>query len=134
MFDMGLELIHDVPGADDLLKWFGKWPSFHDAEVLGIELNRKGASCLRIHTWEMTKEIDAKGYYVNRKHVVVSFFLENLKDVELAGFSSQNVVFGLTLTRVVGGFQLSLDPSYGVAGTLTAEKIRIEIQPGAPPK
>jgi Immunity protein 50 len=131
---MGLELIHDVPGADDLLKWFGKWPSFHDAEVLGIELNRKGASCLRIHTWEMTKEIDAKGYYVNRKHVVVSFFLENLKDVELAGFSSQNVVFGLTLTRVVGGFQLSLDPSYGVAGTLTAEKIRIEIQPGAPPK
>jgi hypothetical protein len=124
--------IQEVAGAEALIQWFGKWPSFHDAEVLSLELNRVGASCVRIHTWEMTNEIDANGFYVLRKHVIVSFFLDRLKDIELADFSSQNVIFGLVVTRSAEGLQLLLYPCYGVGGTLTAEAIRVEIEPGKP--
>ena len=45
---------------------------------------------------------------------------------------SQNVIFGLSVTRSAEGMQLLLDPSYGVGGTLTAEAIRVEIEPGKP--
>jgi hypothetical protein len=124
--------IQEVAGAKVLLRWFGKWPGFHDAEVLSLELNRVGTSCVRIHTWEMSNEIDAKGFYVQRKHVIVSFFLDRLKNIELSEFSSQNVIFGLSVTRSAEGMQLLLDPSYGVGGTLTAEAIRVEIEPGKP--
>jgi hypothetical protein len=125
--------VHDLAGADALLEWFGFWPSFHDAEVLSITLDRSGASRVRIHTWEMTPEIDSNGFYVLRKHVVVSFNLTGLKNLELAGFSSQNVIFGLSITRLSDGLQLLLDPCHGVAGTLTAEAISVEIEPGKPP-
>lgn len=126
------DAIRDVAGAEALVQWFGKWPSFHDAEVLSLELNRVGTSCVRIHTWEMTGEVDAKGFYVLRKHMKVSFSLDGLKDLELAGFTSQNVIFGLDIRRSEEGLQLVLDPCYGVAGSLTAEAIRVEFEPGMP--
>jgi hypothetical protein len=55
--------VTEIQGAGELHDWFGYWPSFHDAEVIGLHLNRKGSSSLRIHTWEMTKDVDEKGYY-----------------------------------------------------------------------
>src|SRR5712692_434714 len=50
-----------IDGARELHDWFGYWPSFHDAEIIRLHLNRRGSSSLVIHTWEMTKEVDEKG-------------------------------------------------------------------------
>lgn len=127
-----LDAIHELAGADALFHWFGEWPDFHDAEVLGLSLSRTGTSCLRVYFWETTKEVGIDGCYIQAKHVIVSFFLNGLKDLDLAGFSSQNVIFGLSITRSPEGLQLLLDPCYGMAGTLTAEAIRVEIEPGKP--
>jgi Immunity protein 50 len=124
--------VHEVAGCQALIEWFGRWPSFHDGEILSIALNRGGSSCVRIHTWEVTKEIDAKGHNIQRKHVVVSFFLERLADLELNGFSPQNVISGLAIQRSEAGLQLLLSPCYGIAGTLAAEAIRVEFEPGEP--
>lgn len=41
----------------------------------------------------------------------------------------QNVIYGLKISRVDSGFHLELDPCYGLAGNLTAAKLRIQIQP-----
>jgi hypothetical protein len=35
-----LEIIDEVPGTAEFIKWFGYWPSFHDAEVLDLKLCR----------------------------------------------------------------------------------------------
>lgn len=125
------EGLADVDGADALFNWFGYWPSFHDAEIISIELNRRDTSSLSVHTWEITNEVDDEGYYGLRKHAVVTFLLDGILDLELSGFSHQNVIFGLEISRVDGGFRLELDPCYGLAGNLTAAKLRIQIQPGS---
>lgn len=39
-----LEVTDEVPVSSELIRWFGYWPSFHDAEVLEIELRRTGHS------------------------------------------------------------------------------------------
>jgi hypothetical protein len=124
--------IQDVPGADVLFQWFGYWPDFHDAEVLEIDLNRSGSSRVRIHTFEMSDQVGNDGCYVCAKHVVVSFVLQGLKTIELQGFNHQNVVSEVVLTRTEDGLQLCLEPCYGAAGSLTAERISIEIEPGVP--
>jgi hypothetical protein len=126
------DAIDEVAGSQALIEWFGRWPSFHDGEILSLSLNRSGSSRVRIHTWEMTTEVDAKGYFILRKHVIVSFFLDGLTDLELNGFSPQNVIFGLSVQRSESGLQLRLDPCYGIAGTLTADAIRVEFEPGEP--
>jgi len=38
----------DIPGAADVIAWFGYWPHFHDAEVLSITLDRSGESQVAI--------------------------------------------------------------------------------------
>jgi hypothetical protein len=127
-----VDAIHDLPGAQALIEWFGRRPSFHGAEILSLSLDRTGASCIRLHTWDLTSEVDAKGYYVLRNHVVVSFLLDDISDLELAGFSHQNVIFSRSVARLKYGFQLCLDLCYGLAGTLNARTIRVEFEPGMP--
>lgn len=93
---MGLpQELHAIEGAQQLYDWFGYWPSFHDAEVLSLHLNRSGTSSLVLHTWEMTKELDERGYYILTKHVVVEFVMKEIVELNVNGFSQQNVIFGL---------------------------------------
>jgi Immunity protein 50 len=122
----------DVPGAADLFAWFGFWPNFHDGEVLSVHLDRAGPSHLRVHTWERTNELDNRRYYVLRKHVVVTFILEDIRDSELDEFNHQNVLNDLTLTEDPSGFRLELGPCFGLNGTITARSVRIELEAGKP--
>lgn len=112
--------------------WFGYWPSFHDAEVLRLDLNRSGSSFLAIHTWEMTREIDKQGYYVHAKDVTVDFILDGISDLHLDGFSHQNVVGNIKIEKKGDGFLLTLWPCYGLAGSLEASKILVRLRPGKP--
>lgn len=124
--------IKEIPGAAELHDWFGYWPGFHDAEIISLHLNRKGSSSLRVHTWEMTKEVDEKGYYVLAKHIVVEFNFETVFGLSLSGFSQQNVIFGLGIEKTNSGFRLTLDECYGLAGSIEAERMSIRIMPGKP--
>jgi hypothetical protein len=124
--------LEDVPGVAELHGWFGYWPDFHNAEVISLHLNRKGKSFLRVHTWEITKELDEKGYYVLAKHIVVEFILESVSDLCLNDFSHQNVISELGIKKTSSGFRLELGPCYGLAGTIDAERISLQITPGEP--
>ena len=48
----------------------------------------------------MTSETDEAGYFINRKHVVVSFELSGVTDLSLTGFSTQNVILGLSIEKM----------------------------------
>ena len=56
-----------IPGADDLIKVFGRWPSFHDAEVVRFLLERAappGAGpyiVADVHAFEMTDQVGTDG-------------------------------------------------------------------------
>lgn len=129
MPETGPEWLRDVEGAHSIFDWFGYWPSFHDAEILRLDLNPTGESTISIKTEEATNEVDAQGYYVLRKHVTVHFLLEGISGLELYGFSAQNVISGLEITRSHDGFCLQMGPCFGLAGTLIAVKLRVRIEP-----
>jgi hypothetical protein len=123
------EFLTLVPGANDLLSWFGYWPDFHDAEIISLALNRSGISTLQIYTWHMTKEIDDRGFYVLEKHLLVNFRMEQILSLSLSDFGNQNVISGLCLSRIEGGFEIRLDPCYGMSGTIAAKRLSIDIEP-----
>ena len=124
-----------IAGAQELHDWFGYWPSFHDGEIISLHLNRTNPSSLKIHTWEMTKELDEAGYYLVTKDVVVEFLIDisGTDDcLELSGFSGQNVVFGLDIDKTDSGYTLVISQCYGLAGTIKADNISIRLAPGKP--
>lgn len=121
-----MTVFEHITGADRLTDRFGGWPSFHDAEVLRLVLDRHGANGpiaeMLVHTWLMTDNVDAQGHYVLEKHTLVRFLFEQVTSIEVAGFNHQNVLFGLDFSEeTVEGeraFRVTLDPSYGLGGSL----------------
>ncbi|MBK6697237.1 MAG: hypothetical protein IPG50_34375 [Myxococcales bacterium] len=62
-----------VSGAELVVNAFGYWPSFHDARIEGVRLDRAGGGAVmfRLHAFEMTRETDARGCFrVTKRHVV----------------------------------------------------------------
>jgi Immunity protein 50 len=121
-----------VEGAEKLYAWFGYWPTFHDAEVVEMHLSRSSSSSLVIHTWEMTSEVDLRGYYVLAKHVVVEFLLNGISGLDLSGFNHQNVLSELAVEKIASGFRLTLGACYGIAGAIETNEISIRLVPGKP--
>jgi hypothetical protein len=127
----------EMSGAELLTRIFGRWPSFHDAEVVRLSLERTadfvaGPACeIDVHVFEMTPELDEQNHYVLRHHTLVTFRLEGLGESELGGFNNQNVLADLhigALDRPPGDalkYELVLDPSYGVSARFACESVTV---------
>lgn len=136
----------DVDGGDELLSWFGEVPTFHDGEILSLSLRRTGTSELKVHGWIMTADVDSDGFVVPDRHAVVTFSLEGIMDLQLDGFSGQNVIAGLVLRRAIDrgrsscfslpeqsdDIDIELIPCYGLDGFIRAKKVKVSFVPGRP--
>ena len=131
------ELIHN---HQLVLEAFGRWPSFHDAEVHSALLDRtrkfdNGSFYpsveLVIHGWNMTSEITDKGYYKLENQNLVHFIFEEVSDLELDGLNHQNVIssLDLSLQKNKSGeslFFVELAHCYGLSGSFKAKRASIE--------
>jgi hypothetical protein len=127
------EIIALVPGAQELVQLFGYWPSFHDAEVVSVELNRMDLSRIKVHSFETSDVVHTLGHYITNKHTIVSFLLEDISGLHLDGFNDQNVISGLGLDRSDHGYTLILEDCYGINGSIECARIFIEMEQGIPP-
>jgi hypothetical protein len=77
---------------------------------------------LTLHTWEMTSEVDVKGYYVLRKHTLVAFRFAGVHGASLDRFDSGNILFGMDITRAgdAGSFHVELDSVMDMSGDFSA--------------
>jgi hypothetical protein len=128
-----IEYPREVEGAKEIVEWFGYWPSFHDGEVVSIELNRAGSSSIKVHAFEMTNDLNDSGHYACTKHAVVNFILEGIDALSLEGFNHQNVISALVLRKADDIYELVLGGCYGVEGRIKAANVRIAFEPGIPP-
>lgn len=129
MPDSGQSPVVEMEGAEALMRWFGFWPSFHDAEILDVHLVRGDVSWLRVFCWASSGRLEASGHYVREKMAVVTFEMTGLRALELTDFSIQNVVSSMRLERLPDGWRLSLDPTWGICGFLEAEEMRVRVAP-----
>jgi hypothetical protein len=131
---MNAELLNAVPGDPELLDWFGYAPRLHDSEVLSVAFDREGPTCiLRVHGFEMTPEVDARGYFVLTKHLVITFRLGELTGMQLDDFGFQNALMGLSISRGPDQrFRIELDPANGLGGFIEGLTLSITIEPGIP--
>ncbi|HEY9715969.1 MAG TPA: Imm50 family immunity protein [Trichormus sp.] len=124
--------LENLPGAIEVINWFGYMPSFHDAEVIEICLRRDADSSIAVHCWHTSNELDEHGNFVQIKDAVVTFILTEVSDLALNEFNQQNVIFSLDVTSVDDGFVLEMQGSYGVAGTISAKSISVRLLAGKP--
>ena len=130
---MKTETPTDIGGAVALADWFGYWPSFHDAEVIRIVLDRNDTSVLVLHTFATSDELTSSGHYLTHKHTLVSVHFSDVLAVELDGFNHQNVLSCLFFKRRSDtGWDITLGGCYGVEGRIAARDVRISFEEGLP--
>jgi hypothetical protein len=119
-----------IPGAAELIAWFGGVPSFHDA-VAAFTLRSDGTAEFVADGFRTTDQVDAKGYFVLDRHFRATFHLVGLRAVSLEGFEPGRIVlFGLAIERFPTGLKIDWSTSYGASGSLEAEQIRVTFVPG----
>jgi hypothetical protein len=123
------EILRSIPGGTELLKFLDEEPAnFHDAEISTLVFDRKGPSWLDIvATWLSPK-------------VAIRFYLSDWIDIDIRGFSNQNVIGDLHIRRAVkrhvdpwelgvglmpGEHEIEFEPIFGAFGKLrcTIQKI-----------
>ena len=141
---MGIE--NKIKNSHQLTDVFGRWPSFHDAEVLRINLDRDRADSefgpnlqAAIHVFEMTSQVDERGRYVLKNHVVVNLRFFEVVELNLVDFNYQNVLMGLSIRDISDRqlervkFEVSFDPSFGVGAEFQCHSISVEsVEPFVP--
>ncbi len=118
-----------IPGADAVVGFFGYWPSFHDAEILELHLDRSGPSRMSILTW---KRLGPGDIGQTGTPAVVTFAFGEVRDLSLEDFSCQNVVSGLDVAASSDGesLRLTLGPCYGLSGWIEAAGVTVNVSPG----
>jgi hypothetical protein len=107
--------------TEAVVKAFGYWPDFHDAAVVAFHYDREdhGAVGFALHTWEMTPEVDERGYVKLIKHHLVRFAFHNISDADLDRFTPENnILFELGFPsseefEAAGKFSVSLNSVMG---------------------
>ena len=131
-----------IEGSEKVTAIFGRWPSFHDAEVhsLAFERTNEGFDVrAAIHTWESTGETDERGYHRLHKHTLVTFLFVDCDwpATDLRGFGRQNVIFGLETERDGEWILTAFEPCYGVEGTVRSRRVEVvdvRLMDGIPPR
>ena len=118
-----------VEGLAEFIDWFGGWPTFHDAEVTRVELDRSAPSRIDVFTFELGDSIGIDGCLSMLKSVLVSFWLEQIQSLQIQDFNQQNVLSGLAFTKAPAGFELTLMPCFGLNGVVVARSVRISFTP-----
>ncbi|HEY9343867.1 MAG TPA: hypothetical protein VIQ53_01090 [Inquilinus sp.] len=127
----------DIPGGAALIEWFGFVPHFHDGSVLFAKFVDGGRGELRIHAWRMTDQTDARGYFVLDRHAVVTFLLEDIREISLRNPNELGGIFDLSLSAIEGGFRIQWEDvcgpdGPGIDGAVTARRISVSFVPGKP--
>lgn len=126
-----------VKGYERLTAIFGGWPSFHDAEVLSVRLEREGKdpwqspslySTIHVFAGRLNENYQTGVEFYN--HTLVTFRFNLVVNLELSGFNQQNAIFDLIIEGPANGpaetpIDVTFQPSFGVALKFSCQSVEI---------
>ena len=112
------DVARKISGARDVIAALGEWPSFHDAEILRVVINRGGRSSVTLRL--MIAAYQQKS---------VTFTFERIADMRLEGEDAdgQNVIGALAIEMDDQFTTVHFSPCYGLAGYIKAQAVSVSI-------
>jgi hypothetical protein len=140
-----------IENSQAITEIFGHWPTFHDAWIHELKLSIADGEPwvpgsvapvleLRVHVFEMTKDVDEDGYFVLTKHTLTNLQFRNVEGLQLTNFSYQNAILELILGiepmtyRHGGGpaegpppnvLTVKIEPSCGLSGEFKCQSAAV---------
>ena len=131
-----------ITGTEKLIRIFGKWPSFHDSEVVSINLVRDEGreftgpvATIVMHIFNIDVPID----HPERRNSLVTMVFFQVGALKLSGFSHQNAISKLVVTESYSDqykqnmLDVSLCPGTGFDCTFRCSRVEISaVEPFIP--
>jgi len=127
-----------INNAEKLIERFGRWPSFHDAEILHVEMGRGPPHApdltsllITVHIWETATEYsDAIHYeFVHKNDTVVTFRFLDIAELALDGFNLQNVIDDLVVVSDgvsnKNPLKVQIESIYGLGGSFRCARAEV---------
>jgi hypothetical protein len=131
-----------IEGSQKLTSIFGRWPSFHDAEILELHFLRgyvQPEKCiynfplltLKIHLWDLTREVDGDGFFVLRNHILTTLKFTDVAEFQMEGFNDQNAMLSLSVNRHERSespspfFMVNIAPAFGMGASFECTGIEV---------
>ena len=130
-----------IQGFELVVAHLGLWPSFHDAEVLKLVIDRTHVAAskelspvldLHLRGWVMTSEVTEQGFYKIRGEALFHFRFEGITGLQIEGFNNQNVLSALNLEVVSHPhdtnrqvLQVELEHCYEFQASFIAQKAQV---------
>ena len=119
-----------IEGHESVLKAFGYWPAFRDAEARSLVLDRNGVLfgkvadarvdlCLHALEWTKTEKPTVN-------HHLVHLHFHDVDELVLRDFNHQNAIFELKIEEHLGQpdaprqLKVTIVPAFGLAGSFNA--------------
>jgi Immunity protein 50 len=99
-----------IDGSNKLTEIFGYWPTFHDAEIIDVQLWRGDVEprrnswvlpvlTVKLHVWQVGPELDPNGYCLLQHSTLTTLRFHDVEQFRMNGFNHQNPIFGLQISR-----------------------------------
>jgi hypothetical protein len=134
----GMSIEEKIINSELLTTAFGRFPTFHDSEVVQIVLDRwnreasVGPNLLaKIHVMKLVSKDDGNGNWLWSHHLVELRF-SGIDHINLQGFNGQNVLFNLHIEEIPAPessatrYEVLFESCYGVGIELTCSEIAVE--------
>ena len=111
-----------IEESEKLTRLLGSWPSFHDAEIVSVELNRrpkvgatKPSATFQIRLIEKDDDI------------FVRLLFDRVEDLKLEDFNHQNVIYEMRIVDATDGkrARVEIDTSFGLSGRFSCERVEV---------
>ena len=113
--------LSSLPGSDEVIRCYGEWPCFHDAEIVNLKLARKSVS------WVTISLETSSGGEDDDEIEAIRFYLYDVLDLSLRDFSIQNVIGGVWIEPAEVGTKISFGYCFGLYGWIQARFIKVAV-------
>jgi hypothetical protein len=124
--------IAEILGSEKLIAINGRWPSFHDAEVLELTLSRGEMSGDNWVSPSITVRIHVFIELPNSKHTLTTIRFDNITEVNIQEFNHQNAILGLYISRSEDSssngrtiFAVEFRPAFGISAFFRCSAIEV---------
>jgi Immunity protein 50 len=131
-----------VIGREKIVAAFGKWPTFHDSEVVSIFLERDAGKentpaqmFVKLHAFRIEVGPDDP----ERNNSLVTFLFKGLEQLKLMDFNHQNAINGIAIDTLTSEelqrqvFKVTFQQGFGLYCEFHCDEIEVQsIEPYRP--
>lgn len=125
--------VPEIENVEIVTDVFGGWPSYHDAEIVRLTLDRSGPEGPRlealIYVFLMTTDVDKDGFYILKHKSLVTLEFTEVAVEKIECFNQQNVISAIVIVDIDPAkndgrrFEIEFGASYGCEATFQAKRI-----------